>query len=52
MAYEFSELEGRTKTLSKLRVDIFHGIPIPGYSRVEFRDPFGAGSEFLQRCQL
>jgi catechol 2,3-dioxygenase-like lactoylglutathione lyase family enzyme len=30
-------------------IEILDGIPIPGYDRFEFRDPFGNRVEFLQR---
>ena len=29
-------------------VDLIEGIPIPGYDRFEFRDPFGNRVEFIQ----
>jgi len=35
--------------LHHAQIGILDGIPIPGYQRFEFRDPFGNGIEFIQR---
>lgn len=48
VAYLVEDLdEWRTK-LSQMDVAILDGIPIPGYTRFEFRDPFGNRVEFLE----
>ena len=49
LAYEVSDLEGWIKRFSELGIEIFRGIPIPGFTRIELRDPFGNRLEFLQR---
>ena len=48
VAYLVDDLELMRSTLVDAKVDIIEGIPIPGYSRFEFRDPFGNRVEFLQ----
>src|ERR1041384_7123390 len=48
VAYLVSDLEAYRKILSDKYIKILDGIPIPGYSRFEFRDPFGNRVEFLQ----
>ncbi|HYJ91349.1 MAG TPA: VOC family protein [Pyrinomonadaceae bacterium] len=48
VAYLVSDLEAYRKMLSDKDFKILDGIPIPGYSRFEFRDPFGNRVEFLQ----
>ena len=49
VAYLVDDLgEWRTK-LSENGCEIIDGIPIPGYDRFEFRDPFGNRVEFLQK---
>jgi len=42
------DLENLRVTLADAGIEILDGIPIPGYSRFEFRDPFGNRVEFLQ----
>lgn len=48
IAYLVDDLEAMRSKLSDAKIDIIDGIPIPGYSRFEFRDPFGNRVEFLQ----
>ena len=48
VAYLVADLEEMRSKLIEAKVDIIEGIPIPGYSRFEFRDPFGNRVEFLQ----
>jgi catechol 2,3-dioxygenase-like lactoylglutathione lyase family enzyme len=48
IAYLVPDLAGAKQKLAENGVEIFNGIPIPGYSRFEFRDPFGNRVEFLQ----
>ena len=51
VAYLVNDLESARAVLTDNNVDIIEGIPIPGYSRFEFRDPFGNRVEFLQADQ-
>ena len=48
VAYLVDDLENWRETLTDKGINILEGIPIPGYSRFEFRDPFGNRIEFLQ----
>lgn len=50
LAYEVSGLSQWNETLSRSGIEAKMGIPIPGYERFEFRDPFGNRVEFLERC--
>ena len=49
IAYEVENLAAWREKLLKNKVEILEGIPIPGYHRFEFRDPFGNRVEFLER---
>jgi putative intracellular protease/amidase/catechol 2,3-dioxygenase-like lactoylglutathione lyase family enzyme len=49
IAYEVHDLSGWKKKLAALGIEIIEGVPIAGYDRFEFRDPFGNRVEFLQR---
>jgi catechol 2,3-dioxygenase-like lactoylglutathione lyase family enzyme len=49
VAYEVTGLQDWRERLEQEGVKILDGIPIPGYDRFEFRDPFGNRVEFLQR---
>ena len=49
VAYEVTDLAGWRARLRQHGVAILDGIPIPGYERFEFRDPFGNRIEFMQR---
>ena len=48
VAYLVDDLDSCRSLLENNNVEILEGIPIPGYSRFEFRDPFGNRVEFLQ----
>lgn len=48
VAYLVDDLENERNTLERNHVQIIEGIPIPGFLRFEFRDPFGNRVEFLQ----
>ena len=48
VAYLVDNLEWMRNRLAASNIEMFDGIPIPGYSRFEFRDPFGNRVEFLQ----
>jgi catechol 2,3-dioxygenase-like lactoylglutathione lyase family enzyme len=48
VAYAVSDLERWRAVLSAQGIKILEGVPIPGYERFEFRDPFGNRVEFIQ----
>ena len=48
-AYEVTDLVLWRKRLGEYGIEVKDGIPIPGYERFEFRDPFGNRVEFMQR---
>jgi catechol 2,3-dioxygenase-like lactoylglutathione lyase family enzyme len=49
LAYEVSDLKFWEERLQQHGTNVKQGIPIPGYNRFEFRDPFGNRIEFLER---
>jgi catechol 2,3-dioxygenase-like lactoylglutathione lyase family enzyme len=49
VAYEVVGLSGWKAKLAALGIEVYDGIPIPGYHRFEFRDPFGNRVEFLEQ---
>jgi catechol 2,3-dioxygenase-like lactoylglutathione lyase family enzyme len=49
IAYAVSDLEAWRTVLASQGIEILDGVPIPGYERFEFRDPFGNRVEFIQR---
>ena len=49
LAYEVENLAAWREKLLEKGIKILEGIPIPGYDRFEFRDPFGNRVEFLQK---
>jgi catechol 2,3-dioxygenase-like lactoylglutathione lyase family enzyme len=48
LAYTVSDLEQWRTRLVERGIRPQDGIPIPGFSRFEFRDPFGNRVEFIQ----
>jgi catechol 2,3-dioxygenase-like lactoylglutathione lyase family enzyme len=48
VAYLVDDLEHWRRELSDGGIEILDGIPIPGYDRFEFRDPFGNRVEMLE----
>jgi catechol 2,3-dioxygenase-like lactoylglutathione lyase family enzyme len=48
VAYLVDDLEAARNKLTTREIKILDGIPVRGYSRFEFRDPFGNRVEFLQ----
>ena len=48
VAYEVSELQPWRAKLESLGLPILESIPIPGFERFEFRDPFGNRVELIQ----
>jgi catechol 2,3-dioxygenase-like lactoylglutathione lyase family enzyme len=51
IAYTVTDLEMWRTVLASEGIEILDGVPIPGYVRFEFRDPFGNRVEFIQRRQ-
>ena len=49
IAYAVSDLEAWRRKVAALGIEVLDGIPIPGYHRFEFRDPFGNRVEFLEQ---
>jgi catechol 2,3-dioxygenase-like lactoylglutathione lyase family enzyme len=49
LAYEVDDLEGYRQILRSAGTEILEGIPIPGYVRLECRDPFGNRVELIQK---
>ena len=49
VAYLVEDLDHWRGKLLQRGVKILDGIPIPGYDRIEFRDPFGNRVEFLEK---
>ena len=48
VAYLVKDLNGWREKLKTRGIKIIEGVPISGYSRFEFRDPFGNRVEFLE----
>jgi catechol 2,3-dioxygenase-like lactoylglutathione lyase family enzyme len=49
IAYEVIDLARWRAEFAGLGIAVVESIPIPGYDRFEFRDPFGNRVEFLQQ---
>jgi len=48
LAYCVDDLEAWRERLAAQGIAALEGIPIPGYARFEFRDPFGNRVELIQ----
>ncbi|WP_010302344.1 VOC family protein [Kurthia senegalensis] len=48
IAYEVTDIDHWRQTLEAHEIEPIEGIPIPGYERFEFRDPFGNRVEMIQ----
>jgi catechol 2,3-dioxygenase-like lactoylglutathione lyase family enzyme len=48
IAYAVVGIDDWRDRLAAAGVDLIEGIPVPGYDRFEFRDPFGNRVEFIQ----
>ncbi len=48
IAYLVEDIEYWKTCLKKKKIDMLDSIPIPGYKRFEFRDPFGNRVEMIQ----
>jgi catechol 2,3-dioxygenase-like lactoylglutathione lyase family enzyme len=51
IAYAVCGLDAWRSKLAAAGIEILDGIPIPGYARFEFRDPFGNRVEFIERTE-
>ena len=51
LAYLVENLADWRERLEKRGAKIIDGVPIPGYNRFEFRDPFGNRVEFLEESK-
>lgn len=51
VAFEVESLEEARRDLERAGVQILEGIPIPGYDRIEFRDPLGYRIELMQESR-
>jgi catechol 2,3-dioxygenase-like lactoylglutathione lyase family enzyme len=48
VAYAVRDLAAWRQRLAASGVEVLDGVPIPGYERFEFHDPFGNRVEFLE----
>ncbi len=48
IAYQVTDLVAWQKRLQENGVTMLEAVPIPGFARCEFRDPFGNRVEFIQ----
>ncbi len=48
LAYEVSNLEHWRQILTAQSLAVLESVPLPGYARFEFRDPFGNRIELIQ----
>ncbi|MEI2664099.1 VOC family protein [Rossellomorea sp. LJF3] len=48
LAYQVDDISTWRNALEKNNIQILEGIPIPGFDRFEFRDPFGNRVEMIQ----
>lgn len=48
LAYLVDDLEAWRTRLVREGIEALEGVPIPGYARFEFRDPFGNRVEMIQ----
>src|SRR5262249_4095740 len=51
VAYAVTDLAGWRARLESAGITILEGIPIPGHSRFEFRDPFGNRVELIEAVE-
>jgi len=47
MAYRVSDIDAMRALLLEQGIEILESVPIPGYERFEFRDPFGNRVEMI-----
>lgn len=49
LAYLVTDIQHWRNRLEEGSIEVLTGIPIPGYDRFEFRDPFGNRVEMIQK---
>lgn len=49
LAYEVKSISQWRKKIQNHRIEIIESIPIPGFERFEFKDPFGNRVELIER---
>lgn len=49
LAYQVTDISYWRNRLEEEGISIMEGVPIPGYDRFEFRDPFGNRVEMIQQ---
>ncbi|BDM83077.1 VOC family protein [Acaryochloris marina] len=49
LAYEVTNLSKWRQIIENQGLNVLNGIPIPGFDRFEFRDPFGNRVELIQK---
>lgn len=49
LAYQVEDLSYWRRVLNQNNIQIIEGVPIPGFERFEFRDPFGNRLEMIQQ---
>lgn len=52
LAYQVTHLTAWRERLQKNGLQIFDGVPIPGFERFETRDPFGNRLEFIEELEV
>ncbi|UNL83520.1 VOC family protein [Priestia koreensis] len=52
LAYQVEDLNHWRTILTNYNIKLLEGVPIPGYDRFEFRDPFGNRVELIQALSL
>jgi catechol 2,3-dioxygenase-like lactoylglutathione lyase family enzyme len=52
VAWQVRDLPAWRERLQSLGIATVDGVPIPGYARFEFRDPFGNRVEFIEALPL
>lgn len=48
VALQVTDLAGWRRRLAEVGIEALDGVPIPGFDRFEFRDPFGNRMELIQ----
>jgi catechol 2,3-dioxygenase-like lactoylglutathione lyase family enzyme len=51
LAYQVDNIHAWQHLLEEHDIAILDGIPIPGFDRIEIRDPFGNRIEFIQQLE-
>jgi catechol 2,3-dioxygenase-like lactoylglutathione lyase family enzyme len=52
LAYLVNDISHWRRVLEQNDIQIMEGVPIPGFARFEFRDPFGNRVEMIQELSL